>query len=221
MAEGGRLSSGEIKRVLSPILPKMKIISKQDVWYIKKQVTKLLPILRDNRDYEDFCIHVNDSVLLNGIDNEDDLDDDEAHDMAKEAWLDILSDESAHGNHLLSLRMYLDLIKENAKGFEYELAVDDEGGLNGAVWQTATMRDNFERFGEYIASDSMFRTINSWNWPYMAISMYNELNMLCLGCEGFMCGERLDAYSFMTHFLIENTPARSPESIDGLYHRLS
>ena len=114
----------------------------------------------------------------------------------------------------MSLRMYLDLIRENAKGFAYELAVDDEGGLNGAVWQTATMRDNFERFGGYIASDSMFRTINSWNWPYMAISMYNDLNMLCLGCEGFMCGERLDAYSFMTQFLIANTPARPPESVD-------
>ena len=135
--------------------------------------------------------------------------------MAKEAWLDILSDNGAQGDHLLSLRMYLELIRENAKGFEYELAVDDEGVVNGAVWQTATMRDNFERFGGYIASDSMYRTINSWNWPYMSITMYNELNMLCVGCEGFMCGERLDAYSFMTHFLIEKTPARSPESVEA------
>ena len=70
-----------------------------------------------------------------------------------------------------------------------------------------------ERYGK-ISPDSMFRTINSWNWPYMAISMYNELNMLCLGCKGFMCGEHLDAYSFMTHFLIAKTPARSPESIE-------
>ena len=92
--------------------------------------------------------------------------------MAKEAWLDILSEEGTQGDHLLSLRMYLDLIKENAKGFAYELAVDDEGGLNAAVWQAATMRDNFEIFGRYISSDSMFRTINSWNWTYMAISMY-------------------------------------------------
>ena len=123
---------------------------------------------------------MNDSILLDGIDNEDDLDDDEAHKMAKDAWLDILSDESTQGDHLLSLCIYLDLIKENAKGFEYELAVDDEGGLNGAVCQTATMCDNFERFGGYIASDSIYRTINIWNWPCMAISMYNELNMLCL-----------------------------------------
>ena len=182
MAEGGKLSSGEIKRVLTPIWPKKKIISKHDVWYVKKKVTKLLPILRDNQDYEDFRLHANDSILLGGIDDEDNLDDDEAHKMAKEAWLDILSEECAQGDHLLSLRLYLDLIRENAKGFAYELAVDDEGGLNGAVWQTATMRDNFERFGGYIASDSIFRTINSWNWPYMAISMYNDLNMLCLGC---------------------------------------
>ena len=83
-------------------------------------------------------MHANDSILLGGADDEDDLDDDEAHKIAKEAWLDILSEDGAQGDHLLSLRMYLDLIKENAKGFAYELAVDNEGGLNGAVWQNFT-----------------------------------------------------------------------------------
>ena len=70
MAEGGKLSTSEIKRVLTPIWPKKKTISKHDVWYVKKKVAKLLPILRDNQDYEDFCLHANDSILLGGIDDE-------------------------------------------------------------------------------------------------------------------------------------------------------
>ena len=61
---------------------------------------------------------------------------------------------------LISFSDYLKILSERAVGFAYELAYDSEGTINGAVWQTATMRDNFERFGGFICLDVMKRGIN-------------------------------------------------------------
>ena len=52
---------------------------------------------------------------------------------------------------------YLDMIANKAKGFVYEIGRDGGGAVVGAVWQTATMRDNFERFGDFICIDMMKR----------------------------------------------------------------
>ena len=68
------------------------------------------------------------------------------------------------------------------------------------------MRDNFEQFGGFISLDTTKRAINKWLWLYMSVTMYNEMRMLCLGCEAITCGERVGAYEFMCQFLIKNSP---------------
>ena len=87
------------------------------------------------------------------------------------------------------------------------------------------MRDNFERFGGYISLDTMKRSIRKWLWPYMSVVMYNELNMMCIGCEGIMCGERADAYEFMCSFLLSNSPGRPAKEVnvvagDGFFSQI-
>ena len=209
MMENGKLSSSSVKRVIRPIWPKKKKIKAQDVFNIKKKVLKMLPTLRANPDYEQFCAVVNDSMLLDGIDNDGDIDDDQAHLLARDdMWLEVLQSGADDDDSIINLVEYLDLISANAKGFVYEMAVDNEGKVNGVMWQTATMRDNFEKFGGYVSLDTMKRAINKWLWPYMAITMYNELNQMCLGCEGIMCGEREDAYRFMCAFVLKYSPGR-------------
>ena len=103
---------------------------------------------------------------------------------------------------IVTFVQYLELIQENAKGFVFKLAIDVKGNVHGVVWQTATMRDNFERFGAYISLDMMKRAIDKWLWTYMPVAMYNELKKMCIGCEGILCGERADAYEFMCTFLL-------------------
>ena len=214
MAENGQLDSAAIKQIISPIWPQKKGVTKFDVYYIKKKVTSYLPTLRENPDYESFCEHVNDSELLDGIDNEIDMDDDEINKMAKECWLDSLQQHSGDKNAAVySLMEYMTLLREKCKGFAYDVAYDTEGDLIGIVWQTATMRDNYERFGGYISLDTMKRGINKWLWPYMAVVMYNEMKSVCLGCEGIMIGEKEGAYDFMCKFLIECSPGRNPEDV--------
>ena len=108
----------------------------------------------------------------------------------------------------------------------YHLAIGEHGNTNGVVWQTATMRDNFEQFGGFISLDTMKRAINKWLWPYMSVTMYNKMRMLCLGCEAIMCGERADAYEFMSRFLIKNLTGQPPEDVnavagDGFFNQVS
>ena len=85
------------------------------------------------------------------------------------------------------------------------------GTVNGVVWMTATMRQNFERFGGYIVLDTLKRGITNWLWPYMAIAMCNELWMVCLACEAIMCGECTNVYEFMCTFLLKNAPGGGNE----------
>ena len=54
----------------------------------------------------------------------------------------------------------------------------------------------------------------SLDWPYMSISMYNELNSVCLACEGIVCGERVEAYSATVEFIIQNKNKRKKEDIN-------
>ena len=110
-------------------------------------------------------------------------------------WLDVLQDNDMdESNSIVTFLDYLKLLSQNAKGFVYKLAHDEKGDINGVVWQTATMRDNFERFGGYISLDTMKRAINKWLWPYMSVVMYNEMRMVCLGCEGIVVGVHVRKY---------------------------
>ena len=76
------------------------------------------------------------------------------------------------------------------------------------------MRDNFERFGGFFSTDAMLRPINEMEWPYMSISMYNELNSVCVACEGIFCGERVEAYKAMVDFILDNNKKRTRNDIN-------
>ena len=114
----------------------------------------MLPTLRDSPDYDEFKEQVNDSILLNGIDDKVNLDDYTAHELAKQMWSDVLQANMNKKDSIVPFVQYLELIQENAKGFVFELAMDEDGNVHGVVWQTTTMRNNFGRFGSYISLDT-------------------------------------------------------------------
>ena len=78
---------------------------------------------------------------------------------------------------------------------------------------TATMRRNWELFGDYICLDMMKRGLNTLLWPYVAVTLYDETGGLCVACEGIVCGERIDMYKFVADFIGENAPGRSKEEV--------
>ena len=77
LAENKRLSSSIIREELSLIWPRSKPINKNDVFYVRVKVNRLLPTFLADQDYEVFKQNVTDFVLLEDIDNAVDIQDDE------------------------------------------------------------------------------------------------------------------------------------------------
>ena len=211
----GKLSSSLIKSVMEPVWPTAsKNITKHDVFNIRVKVMRLMPMFRKtNKDYEEFKRVANANDMLKGIENISSIDDDEAYELAQILWLETAASTNDSEDQIFSFVEYLETIKERCKGFVYELARgagDDpkRKKLLGVIWQTATMRRNFELFGDYISLDMMKRALNILLWPYTAVCMYDDARKLCLGCEGVLCGERMDMYEFMCQFLGKSSPGR-------------
>jgi hypothetical protein len=83
----GRLDSNLITNVMKPVWPRAKGLTKHDTLNIRVKVMRLLPVYRStNRDYEQFKEGVNASDLF---DDEVDIDDDEAYELAQSLWLEV------------------------------------------------------------------------------------------------------------------------------------
>ena len=228
----GKLPTSTIKKAMARVWPKKKVVSKSDVFNIKVKVMRLFKVFKNtNGDYEAFKKMVNASDFLSGIDNETSIDDDEAYELAQSMWAEVNDAVENKDEALFSFIDFLKLIAARAKGFTYKLATEEivtrrsgsgtgasVGGsgkkkLIGVLWQTATMRRNFELFGDVIGLDMMKRGLNKLLWPYAGVAMYDENKQLCLACEGVLCGERSDMYKFIADFLRTSTPKRTLEDI--------
>ena len=176
---------------------------------------RLLPEFREtNRDYAIFKERISAEEVMQGLDNQPDVNEDEAYSIARQTWLEICKSNSSQSEMLFSFKQYLKLIQSRAKGFSYKIYGDDTQQLSGnlvkklmgVLWMTATMRRNLELFGVYLCFDMMMRGINTLLWPYVAVTMIDKLGQICLGCKGFACGKRIDMYRFVVDFIRESCP---------------
>ena len=79
----------------------------------------------------------------------------------------------------------------------------------GVLWQTATMRRNFELYGDYyISLDMMKILLNKLLWLYTAVTIHDDTNHICIGLEVLVCGERFDMYLAQANFLEKHSPGR-------------
>ena len=76
------LTNAQIKGALYDLFPKNTNITRQQVWRMRVKVQKLLPIIGDNTDYNAFKEYVNDESIVHGLDDEVEVDDDLAHQLA-------------------------------------------------------------------------------------------------------------------------------------------
>ena len=73
------------------------------------------------------------------------------------------------------------------KGFTFNITHDLNNKVTGIVWMTSYMRDNFERFGNYLSIDVMKSSIsNSSEFCYIAPVVLNEIGRINVVCEGFV-----------------------------------
>ena len=70
----------------------------------------------------------------------------------------------------------LESLAKKDPGFTFNLAHDSNNKVTGIVWITSYMRDNFERFGNYISIDVMLSSIcNAKEFCYIAPIINNEI----------------------------------------------
>ena len=129
----------------------------------------------------------NGSNILNADNVE--LSNDEACKIACETWREVMNNNyQDKEDTLFSFTDYMENLRKLDPEFAFEILNDSEGEVTGCFWMTSTMRKNFELFGSFICVDAMKRDINTLIWPYMATTMYNEMNSVCVGCEGINQG---------------------------------
>ena len=135
-----RLTNSIIKNVIRNIWPRKKDTTFRNVLYIREKVRQMFPLLHENAEYTSFWEIVNDCILIYGIDNDIEFYDDLANKFAKDLWLGVLRDSMDDPDSISTFSQYRNLISENAKGFVYELAIEDKGKLNGIVVMIITDR---------------------------------------------------------------------------------
>lgn len=196
------IKSSTIKAILKEQFPSNKNVTSHHVFNMKKKLRDILPLMQDVESFKDFQHLCNTSNLVAGLEDIP-LSDDNAAQVGKEVWEEIMSNDY-DDDVLITFKEFMSMMEAGNAGFRYQMFYDTTGRCTGCVWQTATMRDNFDRFGGFFALDAMKRALNTLLWPYVALTMYNELEMICLGCEGIFCTERDEAYIATVKFVIDN-----------------
>jgi hypothetical protein len=145
-----RLSSSHIKGALRGCFLKSFVITRQHVNYTRLKAWRLYKLIGDDPQWDIFEQSMSNPEIESSINNES-YTDDEAVTMANQIWIDLISshDFSDSNDNDFFLEC-LEMISEKSSGFSYQVARDGNGKVIGAVWQTATMRSNFELFGDYV-----------------------------------------------------------------------
>ena len=80
------------------------------------------------------------------------------------------------------------------------------------------MRDNFERFGNYLSIDVTKSSIsNSAEFCYIAPVVLNKIGRINVVFEGFVITENHDAYTFILESLFQMSSKRSKENVHAIF----
>ena len=110
---------------------------------------------------------------------------------------------------VLKVHFILESLAKTDPGFTLNLAHDGDNKVTGIVWMTSYIRDNFERFGDYISIDVMHSSIcNTKSFCYIVPVIKNEVGKINVVCEGFLISETHDAYTFVLDSLFNMCPLR-------------
>ena len=89
------------------------------------------------------------------------------------------------------------------KGLTFNIIHNSNNKVTGIVWMTSYMRDNFERFGNYLSIDVMKSSIsNTAEFCYMAPLLLNEIGRIS---------------TFILESLFQMSSTRSKENVHAIF----
>ncbi len=89
----------------------------------------------------------------------------------------------------------------------------ENGGATAIVWQTVTMRIDFELYGCALHLDFMKRTANSFEWLYISIVVVDGNESPRCVAEGIACVEQHSVYIFAVKALPKMVPGRTLDKL--------
>ena len=110
-----------------------------------------------NEDFDNFITKMKSQKLIEGSMDFNSISEDEAVTISKTIWMDILHKMSKDNDNddFEHLKYFLHELEQRCSGFSYIFAYGNNNKVNGLVWMTATMRDNFKRFGSLKSLDDL------------------------------------------------------------------
>ena len=148
---------------------------------MRRKVEVILPSIANVKSFKEFqesCITSNPEI---GLDNTT-ISKDNIAAVAKEAWEELIANAS-YENSIIVFQEHVELLKQNHSIFRHVVLRDSLDKCTGCRLKTASMRDNFERFSDFVEADAMKCGIKKLDWPCMILEMCNESHMICVGCE--------------------------------------
>jgi hypothetical protein len=112
---------------------------------------------------------------------------------------------------------YLSKLAATDPSFTYKIARSENGSLTGFIWQTRTMRRDFELFGDILFVDCLGRNLNTKGWPINTVAMLDGERKVCIPCEAITIGESVDAYAWIIKSAVEMTPKRKLSDIKIIF----
>ena len=93
-----------------------------------------------------------------------------AIEQAEELYRNLLESTMENNGNTWKVEKYLSSLKKEDECFDFRIGRDSKSGAATiVVWQTGTMRSDFELYGCTLYLDFMKRQMNSYEWPYISI----------------------------------------------------
>jgi hypothetical protein len=187
--------------MICPLYPPTTAITAQDVWNMRLKVKKLLFEAESSTiDTSQGISNATAEYLLPRGDNElfslNELPA-EFLPVASELATEILKVALLCGNDAAVIEAYLQKLHDADPSFTFRIARASDGSACGYVWQTATMRADWEDSGNAIFLDAMKRQLNTIHWPYIGPCILDGYRRVAVVCESICVAEKIMAYSWI------------------------
>lgn len=113
-----------------------------------------------------------------------------AVEQAEELHRSLLKDTMESKGNTWKVEKYLKTVANADDCFDFRIARDaDTGSATAVIWQTGTMRADFELYGCALHIDFMKRKLNSYEWPYISLVVIDSNGSPLCAAEGIACVE--------------------------------
>lgn len=137
---------------------------------------------------------------------------------AEKLYRELLQSTMESGGNTWKVEKYLKLLKKEDECFDYRILRDKmSGAATMVLWQTGTMRGDFELYGCALHLDFMKRQLNSYEWPYISIVAMDSNGSPRVMAEGIACTERNEAYVAAVQSLLDMSPGRTNENVLAVF----